>query len=113
MAFWGNEWFVGIGVIGLLIGAVLFFTESGPFEQCVVNGVGAEFCGDDAERYCRQVSDQLAGRTAACNDILGEDRQVGSGRDPAIDALDRGVPPGPGRGANDPCIDPVTFERFC
>ena len=79
MAFWGDNFFVGFGALGLIVGAVLFFSKSGPFEECVTNGFGAEFCGEQAKSYCRDVSDQVAGRTDACNEILGEDEPVGAG----------------------------------
>jgi hypothetical protein len=79
MALWGDNWFVGWGAIGLIVAAILFFTQQGPFQQCITNGFGAEFCGEDAKAYCRDVSDKLAGRTAACNEVLGESKPLGEG----------------------------------
>jgi hypothetical protein len=127
MAFWGENWFVGFGGLGLIVAAVLYFSHTGPFQQCVQNGLGAEYCGDAAKSYCRDVSDRLAGRTAACNDVLGEDSAVGSGRDPALDAISTESDPygkessyadpsldGTDIGAGtDDCLDPVTAEYVC
>ena len=88
MAFWNNEIFVGFGGLGLVVAAVLYFTGSGPFQPCVTNGFGVEYCGEEAKTYCRTVSDRAVGRTSACNEILGESAPVGAGQDPALDALE-------------------------
>ncbi len=106
MAIWGDGgnggWFVGFGGLGLIVLAILFFTHQGPFQQCVKNGLGVEYCGDEAKSYCRTVSDRIAGRTDACNEILGEDEPVGSGQDPAMNGLG-----GSGTGPyGDPSADP-------
>ena len=61
MAFWNNEIFVGFGGLGLVVAAVLYFTGSGPFQPCVTNGFGVEYCGEEAKTYCRTVSDRAVG----------------------------------------------------
>jgi hypothetical protein len=57
-AFWDGQTFVGFGVLGLIVAAVLFFTNTGPFEgagqeECIVTTIGGNtLCGDDARAWC-------------------------------------------------------------
>lgn len=59
-AFWDGQTFVGLGMVGLVIAAILFFTQSGPFEEepCIVTATAGKLCGDDARTWC-DVSDPL------------------------------------------------------
>jgi hypothetical protein len=62
-AFWDGQTFVGLGTVGLVVAAILFFTESGPFEEaasepCIVTATAGKLCGDDARKWC-DVSDPL------------------------------------------------------
>ena len=74
----GGGFFAGIGGLGVVVALVMWLGGVGPFEgtspikddTCIQNGFGAEFCGDAAKTYCRDVSDQVAGRTAACDQVL-------------------------------------------
>src|SRR3712207_7806120 len=53
MAFWNSEVFVGFGGLGLVVAAVLYFTGSGPFQECVTNGFGTQYCGDEDRKSTR------------------------------------------------------------
>lgn len=61
-AFWEGQTFVGFGALGVVVAAVLFFTNSGPFkedsasERCIITATAGKLCGDDARKWC-DVSD--------------------------------------------------------
>jgi hypothetical protein len=82
-ALWNGDTFVGFGIVGAIVAAVLFFTHSGPFHQadapCVITAIGGnKLCGDDAKAWCDS-TDQLramdptqsASSQAACDSIRG------------------------------------------
>jgi hypothetical protein len=83
-AFWNGEVFVGFGALGLIVAAVLFFTDSGPFkgeanEPCIVTATANKLCGDDARAWCNTTDDlrdlDPAGSSksqAVCDDIRHE-----------------------------------------
>lgn len=60
-ALWSSEGFVGLGTLGLVVLAILFFAHTGPFasggalsgDECVVVTLGGnKLCGDDAKAWC-------------------------------------------------------------
>ena len=95
----GNGVFAGFGGLAVVVGVVMWLGGFGPFEghspirsdTCVRNGLGAEFCGEEAKSYCRDVSDKVAGRTAACDEVLGGEppveSDIGDG-EPGSDPID-------------------------